>query len=265
MARVFFNKVWFDSVRSESWHEADYENVVISNADILFPQWIVVPFKTNVIGDDGTVKQPDMALIDRSYRRWCVIEVELAHHSLVRHVLPQVEAFRTATYGDEHAAYIHSKDPALDLERLKEMVRSEPPEILVIVDRPDTTWKPMLREIDVSLSIIEPFRGPGTQVLLRVNGELPDLPGNVLTRLSRMQMRRLWKVHSPAALPMAAAEDDTFNILVDSSPTRWRRTAIGGGLMLSPFDGGDVLRGWKAVDLVQHEDGSLSFQMIVPE
>ena len=100
MARIYFNKASFESVRSESWNEADFEQVILSNASILFPQWIAVPFKVNVTGEDGTVKQPDLALIDHSYRRWCVVEVELAHHNFMNHVLPQVEAFRTAAYGD---------------------------------------------------------------------------------------------------------------------------------------------------------------------
>lgn len=264
MARVFINQKWFDSVRSESWNESDYEQVVMSHAAVLFPQWVVVPFKTNVVGEDGTVKQPDMALIDHSYRRWCVVEVELAHHSLVHHVLPQVEAFRTATYEDAHADYLYAKNPSLDLESLREMVRTESPEVLVIVDRPDTDWKRKLKQFGVSLSIVEPFRGPGTHVLLRVNGELPELPGNVLTRVSRWQMRRLWKVQSPAALP-PPLDDDVYEVIVDGSPTLWRRTTVGGGVMLSAIDGGDVFRGWKAVDLVQHEDGSLSFQRVVPE
>jgi hypothetical protein len=264
MARVFFNQTWFNSVRSGSWNEADYEQVIISNASILFPQWIAVPFKTNVMGDDGTVKQPDLALIDHSYRRWCVVEVELAHHHLVNHVLPQVEAFRTARYDDEHAAYLHRKDASLNLERLKTMMRTEPPEIIVIVDRPDTDWKKHLRPMEVALSIVEPFRGPGNQLLLRINGELPDLPGNVLTRLSRWQMRRLWKVHSPATLPEPSDDDGILEIAVENSPTFWKRTTIGDGVMLSAL-AGDVLRGWKAVDLVQHDDGSLSIQPIMPE
>jgi hypothetical protein len=264
MARILFNSAWFESVRSNSWNEIDYEKVVISNAGLLFREWIAVPFKTDVIGEDGTTRQPDIALIDRNYRRWCVVEVELAHHSLVNHVLPQVEAFRTAKYGDKHAEYIHSKNSSLALGRLKVMVKFEPPQILVIVDRPDTDWKQTLNSRDVALSIVEPFRGPGTQVLLRVNGETPDLPNNVLTRLSRWQVRRLWKVHSPAAMPTPFNEDGTIEIVVDSQTTRWKLTSLDGSLMISAVDG-DVLRGWKSADLVSHDDGNLSIRPVARE
>jgi hypothetical protein len=264
MARVYFNQTWFSSVRSESWNEVDYEQVVLSNAAVLFPQWITVPFKANVVGEDGTVKQPDIALIDHKYRRWCVVEVELASHHYVNHVAPQVEAFRYGRYGDEHATYLYQRNPALDLSRLREMVRTVPPQVLVIVDRPDTDWKPRLKAIDVALSIVEPFRsGIGTHVLLRVNGEMPDLPGNVLTRINRWQVRRLWTVQSPATLP-PCDEDGTLEILIDNQPIRWKRTALGSGVMISAL-GGDPLRGWKGADLIQHEDRRLSIQPIVPE
>jgi hypothetical protein len=265
MARVYFNRTWFTSIRSDSWNESDYESVVLSNANVLFPQWVVVPFKTNVVGEDGTVKQPDIALIDHKYRRWCVVEVELANHHFANHVAPQVEAFRTARYGDEHALYLSGQNSALDLSRLRSMIRGEPPQVLVVVDRPDTDWKKRLKAIDVALSIVEPFREEnGTQMLLRVNGEAPDLPGNLVTRISRMNVRRLWKVHSPATLPVGD-EDDVLTVQVKSLPTRWKRTPLGGGVMLAPLDTGDVLRGWKAVDILQHEDGSLSVQPVVPE
>ena len=264
MARVYFNQTWFESVRSESWNEADYEQVVMNNAGILFPQWIAVPFKTNVVGDDGTIKQPDIALIDRSYRRWCVVEVELASHHFVNHVAPQVEAFRTAKYDNEHAEYLHRKQPSLDLARLKAMVAGEPPQIVVVVDRPDTDWKRRLKHMDIALTIVEPFRGPGTHTLLRINGEAPDLPGNVLTRLSRTQLRRLWKVHSPAALP-PSGEDNTLDVFVESAPTRWKVTRLATGVLVTPLWVGDILRGWKGVDLVRHDDGSLSIQPVVLE
>jgi hypothetical protein len=144
------------------------------------------------------------------------------------------------------------------------MVRSVPPQILVIVDRPDTDWKPRLKAIDVALSIVEPFRdAKATNVLLRVNGETPDLPGNVLSRLSRWQIRRLWSIQSPASLPPFDT-DGTLEVLVDNQPSRWKRTVIGSGVMVAAV-GGDPLQGWKGVDLIQHEDGSLSIQPVIPE
>lgn len=143
-------------------------------------------------------------------------------------------------------------------------MRGEPPQIVVVVDRPDTGWKPMLKQMNVTLTIVEAFRGPGVQSLLRINGETPDLPGNVLTRLSRHHLRRLWKVHSPATLPPPDAET-TLQIENESSLTRWKVIPLDGGLMLAALGVGDIFCGWKGIDLIQHEDGSLSMQPVVPE
>jgi hypothetical protein len=265
VARVFYDQTWFNSVRSRSWYEADYEQLVVSHSSDLFPEWIAASFKTNVVGDSGATKQPDLALIDPSYRRWWVVEVELAHHDLFTHVLPQVDAFRSGTYGEEHALYLHRKRPDLDLYKLKAMMSGEPPEVLVIVDRPDTNWKRSLKAIDVSLSIVEPFRGPNNQLLLRVNGDQPELPGNVLSRCSRGDARRLWRVHAPAALPAPTRSDEVFEIMYEDSMTQWKRLDLAGSVMLCVEQGGDVLSGLRAVDLVQHDDGSLSFQAVTRE
>ena len=92
MARVHFNGTWFNSVRSQNWLERDYEDLVFQNCSDLFPRWIPVPFKADVVGEDGVVKRPDLALIDPRYRKWCVVEVELAHHDIYTHVLPQIDS-----------------------------------------------------------------------------------------------------------------------------------------------------------------------------
>lgn len=265
VARVYFNQTWFNSVRSQSWYEADYEQVVIDHAPDLFPDWIVVPFKTVVVGENGAVKQPDLALIDASYRRWCVVEVELAHHDLITHVLPQVYAFKSGAYGREHALYLQTKRLDLDLCKLEAMMLGEPPEVLVIVDRPDTNWSRSLKAMDVSLSIVEPFRGPNNELLLRVNGDEPTLPGNILTRCSRGEVRRLWKVHAPAALPVVTLLNESFEVMYEGALTRWKRLDLAGSVVLCVERGGDVLGGLRAVDLVRHEDGSLSFQAAIRE
>lgn len=264
MARVLFGQVWFDSIRSQSWYEADYEKIIFDRGQDLFSQWITVQFKTNVIGEDGATKRPDLALIDRSYREWWVVEVELAHHDLFTHVMPQVEAFRTATYERRHAEYLHARNPMLDLNRLSEMMLGLPPEILVIVDRPDTDWLPVLRARGVHLSIVEPFRGPSDNLLLRINGHRPEPPASVLSRCSRHQMRRLWRVHSPAALPPSTGDNEILEIEFDGSVTQWARLKIANAVMLRALRG-DILTGWRSADLVRGEDGGLKFKPVTKE
>jgi hypothetical protein len=265
MARVYFNGVWFNSVRSQSWLERDYEELVVSNCSDLFPCWIPVPFKADVLGEDGVVKRPDLALIDPHYRKWCVVEVELAYHDIFRHVLPQVDVFCAAIYDASHAQYLANQDSSLDPARLAQMMTGLPPDVMVIVDRPDTGWKRHLKPFGALLGIVEPFRGPNDEIMFRVNGDQPQIPGDVLTRCSRGEMRRFWKVHSPAALPSPFRDDQLLEILYQGLPTLWKRHDIAHGVMLSVESRGDVLDGLSLVDLVRHDDGSLRFQAVAKE
>jgi hypothetical protein len=223
-----------------------------------------VPFKTDVTGEDGATKRPDVALIDRSYREWWVVEVELSHHNLFTHVMPQVEAFRTATYERKHAEYLYVKAPTLDLDKLADMMLGLPPEVLVIVDRPDTDWLPVLRSRGVHLSIVEPFRDASDHLLLRINGHRPEPPASILTRCSRHSLRRLWRVHSPAALPAPMGDDELLEIEFEGGVTAWKRLQIADGVMLCALRG-DILTEWRTVDLVRGEDGGLRFQPVTKE
>jgi hypothetical protein len=255
MAKILLDNVWFSSVRSNSWLEEDYEDLIRQYAKVIWPQWICSPFKADVQGEDGAIKRPDLALVDPGYRTWWVVEVELASHNLISHVLPQVEAFRTGFYTREHANYLHRETPTLDVDRLGQMMLGSAPEILVIVDRPETGWLPNLRAMGVHLSIIEPFRDAANHLLLRVNGHQPEPPAASLSRCSRFAAR-LWKVHSPGALPPAI--DGGYQIEWEGSVSHWRRLELADGVMICP-DRGDTLTGWRSVELVRRDDGLLAF------
>lgn len=265
MARVYFNGAWFNSVRSQSWLERDYEQLLLSRSSDLFPRWISVPFKTDVIGEDGVVKRPDIALIDPHYRKWCVVEIELAHHDIFGHVLPQVSVFCTGEYHEGHARHLANQDGSLDASKLNQMMTGLPPDVMVVVDRPDTGWKRHLKPFGALLGIVEPFRGPNDELMFRVNGDQPEPPGNVLTRCSRGDLRRFWKVHSPAALPQPSRGDALFEIFIDGAPTLWRRHDFARGIMLSVESRGDFLGGLSLVDLVRQDDDSLRFQVVAKE
>jgi hypothetical protein len=271
MARVYVDQTWFNSVRSQSWNERDYENLIIKNCADLFPRWIPVPFKVDVVGEDSVVKRPDLALIDPDYRKWCVVEVELAHHDIFSHVLPQVNVFCHGKYDEEHARHLARREPSLDRKRLNQMMLGSPPDVMVIVDRPDTGWKRHLKPLGAMLNIVEPFRGPNDELMFRVNGDHLESPGNVLTRCSRGDMRRFWKVHSPAALPGPTGDielfgdTDVLEIQYEMTPIIWKRHKFGKTVMLSAESRGDALDGLSLVDIVRHDDGSLRFEIVARE
>lgn len=264
MARIFFKETWFSSVRSNSWNESDFESLVISNAGSLFPGWIPVNFKADVVGNDGVIKRPDLALIDPRYRKWCVVEIELAHHDLHGHVLPQIDVFCSGSYGEAHAQYLKRQDDRLDLRRMIQMMNGLMPEIMVVVDRPDTNWNKPLKMAGALLGVIEPFRGPNVEILFRINGDQLELPGAVLSRCSRYA-RRYWKVHSPATLPVSTREDGSLEIQVAGLPVLWNRVNLADSVMLTAVGHGDALAGIGLVDIVSDDNGGLRFVSLAKE
>jgi hypothetical protein len=259
VARLLIGQTWYESIRSQSWRESDYEAVVLNQAPELFPAWRCIPFNETIEGDDGTRKKPDLALVDHEYRQWWVVEVELAHHNLYGHVIPQVDAFRTGGYGPTHARALHRKAEDLDPVRLEAMILGEPPNVLVVVDSPSTAWRAPLLERRVALAIVEPFRGFGTSIALRLNGDQPEPHPTVLTRCSRSgSIRRFWKVHSPAALPPG---EEVLAIEYEGIDTDWHVVHLQDAVMLKA-DHGDVLTEAASVDLVRRDDGGLAFRQV---
>lgn len=258
MPRLLVGNQWYDAIRSQSWFERDYEALILSRSAELFPAWRCVPFSEVVEGEDGTRKRPDLALIDLQYRHWWVVEVELSHHNLFSHVIPQVDVFRTGTYGERHADALRAKAPELDATHLETMLRGSPPDVLVVVDSPRADWSGPLRERRVQLAIVEPFRGMGPTVALRVNGDQPQPHPTMLSHCSRGAVRRLLKVHSPAALP-----DWEGGLMIEfqGAETRWDVVQLQDAVMLRP-ERGDVLGDAAAVDLVRRDDGGLAFRPI---
>lgn len=258
MPRLLVGNEWYESIRSQSWLERDYEAVVIDQSPKVFPGWRCVPFSETIEGEEGTRKKPDLALVDLDYRQWWVVEIELAHHNLYSHVIPQVDAFRTGTYGSVHANALHNKANDLDADRLQAMVRGEPPGVLVVVDSPSTEWRRPLAERRVALAVVEPFRSEGTGVALRLNGDQPQPHPQILSRCTRGIIRRLLKVHSPASLPPGM---DVIAIEFDGAETSWSVVMLQDAVMLKP-DRGDVLGDAASVDLVRRDDGGFAFQSV---
>ena len=70
--------------------EEELENVVVEySEDIFGPSSLFIPKRLIRTGDGyGTI--PDGIVIDLSLRRWFIVEVELASHSIWSHIAPQV-------------------------------------------------------------------------------------------------------------------------------------------------------------------------------
>jgi hypothetical protein len=247
---------WYDGLSSNSLNETEFETLIAQHSSELFPGWHFIPFKIDVHSEAGC-KQADVALVDHHYRTWCVVEVELAHHSLGGHVLPQMEVLVSGRYGNEHAEYLLLKKPELDRQSVLDMVRGAPPTLLVIVNLPVPEWIGPLRQLGVIVSVVELFRSDRSEHAMRLNGEQPRLPTGVISRCHRNEMlQRLYRMETPAVLGGVAG--DRFEIDFEGLESVWARCDLADGIYLSPIAGNPIARA-RSIDLVRLPDGRLAF------
>ena len=222
MARVRFDNQWFDEIDAKAFYEAGFEAVILQNAHLLRPNAFLVPFKTPVEASGGRRNLPDLALIDDQYRFWWVIEVELSHHPLDGHVLPQVGTFAEGDYTVEHLNALLRAEPRLDPERLDAMLRGDPPQIVVITNEFDGRWERELRAIGVAYAVFRIFRSDLNRDVIYFEGQLPNFASTEVTRLLPTNIPRYLRVVSPAALPSDSAA--VLSLLHEGKRTLWTRT-----------------------------------------
>jgi hypothetical protein len=256
VARLLVGTSWYDGLASEALLESEYEILILQSGADIYPGWHFVPFKIEVHSEFGC-KRADFALVDHEYRTWFVVEVEMAHHPLEGHVLPQVEVLASGKYGLEHAEYLLAKAPHLDRQSVIDMVRGAPPKVLVIVNLPMPTWIVPLRQRGVALSIVEIFRSDRAEHALRLNGDQPRVPVDMVSRCHRVEMLpRLFQMDTPVTL--GGGHGDLFDIDFDGLESSWARVDLADRVCLSPT-GGNPISSARSIDLIRLPDGRLSF------
>ena len=258
--RLLLNGEWFDAVSSEGQYEAEFEELILSRASSLFPDYHVVPFKISVESEDGR-KTPDLALIERSYRYWWVVEVEMAHHSLRGHVIPQVEVFARGRYGQEHCDYMVGKCSGLDQNALADMIKGSQPRVLVVVNRAVPNWIEPIHSLDGLVAIAEIFRSGRNQHILRINGDYPSVSDESLVSSCRLDsgMLGLLQIDSPASLGIASGEQASIEL--DGGITFWTRLDISDKVWLIPT-GRNPLSANQSYLILRNSEGRLSFERV---
>lgn len=232
MARILISNEWYDEVSAQSMYESQFEDIVRSQAASLFPEYITVPFKITVESEEGTAKA-DLALIDRNYLGWWVVEVEMSRHSLKRHVLPQVKTLSEATYGEDVARYFFEKQPQLDLQKLTDMMKGVQPRVLVVVDLPKPDWIPKLEKHDALLALVQIYKSSSSQMIYRINGQYPFTfeSGRSICYFERL-ISNFLIIESPALLEIQ--NDEKIEITFNNALTEWKRLDIKDKVYLIP-------------------------------
>ncbi len=234
--RLLINNEWFEPLSSEAQYESDFESIVVSHAALLFPEYHTIPFRARVESEAG-VKIPDLVLIDKRYRHWWIVEIEMAHHSLAGHVLPQVEVFAEGRYGSEHAEYIatHSSSAAIDSALIRDMIKGAQPRVLVVVNQTMLSWVEPIRLLNGLVTVVEVFRSFRNHHAFRINGDDPAISAEHLVSSCRLDrtIPRLLQVDSPAALDVAHGQ--RVAIAFRDGLTEWERTDVSDQVWLSPI------------------------------
>lgn len=258
--RLLFNQDWFEPVSSEGQYESDFESLVTASAGSLFPGYYVVPFKVRVESEEGR-RIPDLALVDRGYRHWWIVEVEMAHHSLYHHVIPQVEVFARGKYGQEHCDYMADRCDALDGYALADMIKGAQPRVLVVVNQSVPDWIEPVRRLDGLVAVVEVFRSERNQHILRIDGDYPVNNEDDIVSLCRLDsgFLRLLQIDSPAALGVENGEP--VCIRYDGRLTDWFRMDISDRVWLYPANRNPLFANQNYV-ISREPDGHLSFKAI---
>jgi len=257
VAKLIVGRREYQSISSTAFYESEYEALVLGNAHLLFPDHVVVPFKPLVESEFGRAK-PDLALIDRRYRKWWVVEVELAHHPLAGHVLPQIAVLADAEYGAGVATYLSLQSSDLDSGRLENMMRGSQPQVLVVVNKAVPQWLQPLSAYGAILAIVEVFRSDRNEHALRMNGDYPDIPTDLVSTLRfDPNMPRLMIVDSPGALDIAG--HGAFEIDFEGSITEWTRITTRDRVWLNPLKTNPLPMGQRYA-LTRGDDGQLRLE-----
>lgn len=259
MARILFKDAFFDELAPGSMLETDFERAVISRGNLVFPDFFVVPFKATVSSEDDSAR-PDLALVERNYRSWWVVEVELGNHSFENHVLPQVRTLARAAYGEDEGKTLCSNCRELHLRPVLDMMKGRQPRVLVIIDTERRNWIQPLRNLDAELLVVQMFRSDRNEHVFRIDGHLPASPISVISACSFDRLvPRFLVVHSPASLNVEVGK--TLTIRYGKYLTDWSRIDSQDKVWLAPA-GQNPLPRDASYSIVRSEDGSLEFKGI---
>lgn len=254
MARILINSEWFDEVSARALRESEFERFFIDNAVTLYPDFYTIPFKGVIIESEyGTVKA-DLALIDKEYLNWWVIEVEMSRHSLNSHVLPQVEKLAKGVYGADIAKYFAQNCTELDSDRLLALMKGKQPRVMVVLDIPRPKWQEELKRYDAILSVFQVFKSQSNNIVFRLNG---DYPYKFSSNQSRCEfaflLNNFLKIESPAILNVP--DKEILIVTFNGGLSEWKRIDIQDKVYLYPisFNPLDIKKKYL---LLQEPDGS---------
>ncbi|HBB89949.1 MAG TPA: hypothetical protein DC047_20285 [Blastocatellia bacterium] len=259
MAKILIDGEWYEELSPAALYERDIEQIILQQANFIYPQYYLVPFKVLVHSEEGSAKA-DLALIHKGYREWWIVEVERGVHDLSGHVEPQVRKLSRATYGESEALALCKECDQLDSTQVFDMMKGKAPRVLVLVNTPKPTWIKPLEMHDCIVATFEIFRSQRNKHIFRVNGKHPSEPREIISIcVVESLIPRFLRVESPAGLGVQAGEK--INIRFNDFLTEWERVDAKNKVWLSPMKL-NPLSSECNYELLRDSDGCLVLQAL---
>lgn len=175
MSKILHNGEWYDELSIVgSYYESEYEQIILSHVETVFPEYYTFPYKRIIYDDKGGTAKPDLAMIRKDYKEWYIVEVELEKHDF-NHVKKQVKIFTNGIYDKETAEYIQNNQDYLNKDKLLTLIKTKQPSVLVIVDGQQNAWVEELEKYKSIMCVFQVFKNAKNELLYRLNGEYPDV------------------------------------------------------------------------------------------
>jgi len=137
--------------------EDEFELTVISVLKELYPDCWIIRFRAK-IRHNGEGWCPDLAVVEKRFRYWFVVEVEISTHSLQKHVLPQVRAFKRGDYGEE-AKITLAKQLVISTDKAGTLLAFVPRYVAVVCNVLEPIWEKALLAENVQFMAIASYDG----------------------------------------------------------------------------------------------------------
>lgn len=233
--RIYAHNSHYDELDSRYFYESEFENQILQNHQDIFPDGTLLKFKKDIVSHLGNVRA-DMLFIPKDLSYWVIIEVELSHHSLTGHVIPQIEKLVNGVYDSEFTDLIlASGDIPHPREDIDSLVKGEPPLIYVISNDYSERWMTEVKRTGATFFSIRLFKNKTTGELAYYYDIIPDLTesSDVISVVEKdLLLKSHLKIHSPAKLPIRNKEQ--VDISFENKISRWVRFDVKDGVWLKP-------------------------------
>ena len=231
-------------IKSNDWAEQYFSTVVQKFSHVIFPNHYCFKFEVDMFYIGNKVR-PDLILIEKQFKDWWLVEVELKRHSWFNHIQEQIEKILNAEITDKHQEKIeeklssHLKKLGLNenedqMVRMKSLINSERHKTLVIVDSEPTAWMNELQKGDARLMTVQVYRNERNDHMIRCDTSLPSSSHQVVTYLNSSKDTFIpnWlEVESPHRLK---AQNGVININCENKIFKCTIRSIGNKTYLIP-------------------------------